>query len=128
MRKTLWTIALALITSVAFVSGVMAQQKSAPTTPMASAPAKMEKFSGMIDRVDAARKEIVVKKDNDLKTFSWGDSTKFMQGKKDLSFTDLKEGMNVTVRYKEEGGKLTAERVNVGKLKTSAKKSTKKSY
>ncbi len=128
MRKTALTIALALITSMAFASGVMAQQKSAPTTPMASAPAKMEKFSGTVDRLDAARKEIVVKKDNDLKTFSWGDGTKFIEGKKALSFNDLKEGMNVTVQYKEEGGKLTAERVNVSKPKTSAKKSTEKGY
>ncbi len=128
MRKTLLTVLLALITSMAFVSGVLAQQKSAPTTPMASAPVKMEKFSGTVDRVDAARKEIVVKKDHDLKTFSWSDSTKFMEGKKNLAFADLKEGMNVTVQYKEEGGKLTAERVSMSKPKTSAKRSTEKSY
>ncbi len=128
MRKTILTIVLALITSMALAAGVMAQQKSAPTTPAASAAAKMEKFSGAVDRLDAARKEIVVKKGNDLKTFSWGDSTKFMEGKKALAFADLKEGMKVTIQYKEEGGKLTAERVNVSKPKTSAKKSTEKSY
>ena len=136
MKLTILAIAFALITSVAFVSGVIAQQQSTPPasreqSPPASTttPAKMEKFSGAIGRLDAARKEIVVKKGNDEKTFSWDDHTNFMEGSKERSFNDLKKGMNVTVQYKEEGGKFAAEKVTVSKPKTSAKKShTEKSY
>jgi len=119
MKKTLLAIAFALITSVAFVSGVMAQQSSPPAAQSApSAPAKMAKFSGTLEKVDEAAKEIVVKKGSDERTFSFGDQTKFMQGKKALSFSDLKKGEHVFVRFKTEGDKLTAEKVYVS-MKTS---------
>ena len=119
MKKTLFAVVFALMTSVAFISGVMAQQSSPPAAQGApSAPAKMEKFSGTLEKVDEAAKEIVVKKGSDEKTFSFGDQTKFMQGKKVLSFSDLKQGEHVSVRYKTEGTKLTAEKVYVS-MKTS---------
>ncbi len=121
MKKTALAMAFALVTSVAFVSGVMAQQSSPPAAPSApSAPVKMEKFSGTIEKVDEAAKEIVLKKGKEEKTFSWGDQTKFMQGKKQLTFSDLKKGERVSVQYKMEGNKLTAEKVNVS-VKTAKK-------
>ncbi len=121
MKRTILAMAFALVMSVAFVSGVMAQQSSPPAGQSApSAPAKMEKFSGTIEKIDQAAKEIVVKKGTEERTFSWGDRTKFMQGKKELAFGDLKQGERVSVAYKKEGDKLTAERVYV-KLKTTAK-------
>ncbi len=126
MKKSLFAIAFALVTSIAFVSGVMAQQSSPPATQSAaSAPAKakLEKFSGTLEKVDEAAKEIVVKKGSDEKTFFWGDRTKFMQGKKELSSSDLKKGEHVSVRYKMEGDKLTAEKVYVSMKTTSQKKS-----
>ena len=129
MKRTILAIAFALLTSVAFVSGVMAQQstppaaQSAPSAPAKSAPAKMEKFYGTIEKIDQAAKEIVVKKGSNEKTFSLGDQTKFMQGKKELSFSDLKTGEHVSVRYKTEGNKLTAEKVSVSTKSTSQKKS-----
>ncbi len=128
MKRTIFATAFALLISVAFVSGVMAQQstppatQNAPSAPAKSAPAaKMEKFYGTIEKVDQAAKEIVVKKGNDEKTFSFGDQTKFMQGKKELAFSDLKKGERVSVQFKKEGDKLTAEKVSV-KMKTSAQK------
>ncbi len=121
MKKTILAMAFALVTSVAFVSGVMAQQSSPPAAPSApSAPVKMEKFSGTIEKVDEAAKEIVLKKGKEEKTFSWGDQTKFMQGKKQLTFSDLKKGERVSVQYKMEGNKLTAEKVTVS-AKTAKK-------
>ena len=121
MKKTIVAIAFALMTGVAFVSAVMAQQQSAPAAT-ASTPGKLEKFSGAIERLDDVKKEVVVKKGNNEMTFSWGDQTKFMQGKKEVSSTDLKKGEHVTVQYKKEGEKLTAEKVKVSKPKTVSKK------
>ncbi len=121
MKKTILAMAFALVTSFAFVSGVMAQQSSPPAAPSApSAPVKMEKFSGTIEKIDEAAKEIVLKKGKEEKTFSWGDQTKFMQGKKQLAFSDLKKGERVSVQYKMEGNKLTAEKVTVS-VKTAKK-------
>ncbi len=121
MKKTVLAMAFALVTSVAFVSGVMAQQSSPPAASSApSAPAKMEKFSGTIEKIDQAAKEIVLKKGKEEKTFSWDDQTKFMQGKKQLAFSDLKKGERVSVQYKAEGNKLTAEKVTVS-VKTAKK-------
>ncbi len=121
MKKTVLAMAFALVTSVAFVSGVMAQQSSPPAASSApSAPAKMEKFSGTIEKIDQAAKEIVLKKGKEEKTFSWDDQTKFMQGKKQLAFSDLKKGEHVSVQYKAEGNKLTAGKVTVS-VKTAKK-------
>lgn len=117
-------MAIALALSMTFISGVMAQQASPPSsTPSApaNAPAKLEKFSGTIERVDAAGKEIVVKNGKKEMTFSSGDQTKFMEGKKELSFTDLTKGMHVTVQYKKAGEKRAAEKVNVSMAKTAHK-------
>ena len=127
MKRTIFAMAFALLVSVAFVSGVMAQQstppatQSAPSAPAKSAPAKMDKFRGTIEKIDPAAKEIVVKKGNDEKTFSFGDQTKFMQGKKELASSDLKKGEHVSVHFKKEGDKLTAEKIYV-KMKTTAQK------
>ncbi len=127
MKRTIFAMAFAVVMSVAFVSGVMAQQynppaaQSAPSAPAKSAPAKMDKFRGTIEKIDPAAKEIVVKKGKEEKTFSFGDQTKFMQGKKELAFSDLKKGERVFVQFKKEGDKLTAEKVSV-KMKTTAQK------
>lgn len=121
MKKTILSIVFALVTGVAFVCAVMAQQQSAPAAT-ASAPAKLEKFSGVIEKLDEAKKEVIVKAGNNEMTFSWGDQTKFMQGKKEVFCADLKKGEHVTVQYKKEGEKLTAEKVKVSKPKTVSKK------
>lgn len=118
--RTLLASILALVLSVAFISGVMAQQeqKSAPSGT-APASAALEKFSGTVEKIDAAKKEIVVKKGGEQKSFVWSDHTKFMQEDKAMSFSDLKKGMDVTVAYKKEGTKSTVERIDFSKPKTS---------
>ncbi len=119
MKRTLWIIGFSLLMSVAFFSGVIAQQSK--PAPAASAPAAgLERFSGAIEKIDSAKKEIFVKKGTEEKSFLYSDQTKFVQGDKELSFTDLKKGMDVTVAYKKEGVKLTAERVDVSMSKTSS--------
>jgi outer membrane lipoprotein-sorting protein len=58
MKKMI--LLVVMLTLVAFVSGVMAQQKPAPEKT-AAAPAKLEKFSGAIEKVDEMAKAIDVK-------------------------------------------------------------------
>ncbi len=112
--------------SMVFVSGVMAQQKPAASPPAAAAPApeKIEKFSGTVEKVDPGTKEVVVQMKKEKLTFSTGDKTKVTEGTKDLAFGDLKAGQKVSVQYKKEGDKLTAESISVSAPK--AKKTAKK--
>ncbi len=132
MKKTLMT-AIVLATALAFGAGVMAQQASSPT-PASSAPAsapapaatspapKPEKFHGVVGKVDEATKEVVVRFHKDKLTFSTDNSTKFTEGKKPISFGDLKKGMRAYVTYKKEGEKLMAETFKVSHPKPMAKK------
>ncbi len=106
--------------SVAFVSGAMAQQKPAPaTTPQET---KLEKFSGVIEKVDEATKDVLVQLHKEKMTFSMGDKTKIIEGKKELPFTDLKKGMWASVEYQKEGNKLLAQSISVSMPKVEAKK------
>jgi hypothetical protein len=132
MKKLI--LLVAMLTLVAFVSGVMAQQKPAPapakpaTTPApAPAPAaKIEKFSGAIDKVDEMAKAIVVKgkvkKEEKMMTFSVDDKTKITKGKASLSFADLKKDMHVSVEYKKDGDKMIAAAIKVSAPKAAPKK------
>ena len=56
MKKTILMSIVALAVSVAFVSGVMAESKPAPQETTAQ-EAKLEKFSGVVEKVDEATKE-----------------------------------------------------------------------
>ena len=122
MKKTILMGIIALAVSVAFVSGVMAQQKPAPAA--AAQEMKLEKFSGAIEKVDEATKDVLVQLHKEKMTFSMGDHTKIMEGKKELPFTDLKKGMWASVEYKKEGNKLIAESISVSMPKVTAKKET----
>lgn len=64
-----------LTVSVIFVPAVMAveQQSPASAAPTAS---KFEKFKGVVERVDEAKKDIVVKSDKEEMTFSLTDKTR----------------------------------------------------
>ncbi len=124
MKKTILISILALAISVAFVSGVMAQQKPAPVQTPATQESKLEKFSGVIEKVDEATKDVVVQFHKDKMTFSLGDHTKIVEGKKELPFNELKKGMWASLEYKKEGDKLMAETINVSMSKVSAKKET----
>jgi hypothetical protein len=122
MKKTILMSLVTLAISVALVSGVMAQQKPAParvTTPQES---KLEKFNGVVEKIDEATKDVVVQFHKEKMTFSLGDHSKIMEGKKELPFTDLKKGMWASVEYKKEGDKLMAESISVSMPKVMAKK------
>jgi pyruvate dehydrogenase E2 component (dihydrolipoamide acetyltransferase) len=133
MKRMIFIVAV--LTLVVFVSGAMAQQKPAPAKPAgtpapapaksaatpapAAAPApaapekvKIEKFSGVIEKVDEMAKAIEVKgkvkKEEKTMTFATDDKTKITKGKADLAFADLKKGMEVKVDFKKEGEKLIA--------------------
>jgi uncharacterized alpha/beta hydrolase family protein len=116
---------------VAFVSGVMAQQKPATTpapAPKAAAleKVKLEKFSGTIEKVDEMAKAIdvkrKVKKEEKVLTFATDDKTKITKAKKDMPFADLKQGMRVSVTYKKDGDKMAAVSIKVAAPKSAPKK------
>jgi len=115
MKKTI--LLAALITLVAFVSGVMAQGKPATTPAPAStksAPAApSEKFSGKIRSLDEKAKSIVVAEGKTEKTFVIVESTKITKGKDAGALADLKAGLNVAIEAKKEGDKLIAVTINV---------------
>jgi hypothetical protein len=135
MKKTI--LLVALFTMVAFVSGVMAQQKpaaapakaagtAAPAPAPAKAPAtekaaKVEKFAGMVEKVDEAAKAVVVKGKKDEKTFVINDKTTIMKGGKDMPLTDLKKGMNVSLEYKKDGDKMVAVAIKAAAPKAAPK-------
>jgi len=140
MKKKI--LLVALFTMVAFVSGVMAQQKpaaapakaagtAAPAPAPAKAPApekaaKVEKFAGMVEKVDEAAKAVVVKGKKDEKTFVIDDKTKIMKGGKDMPLADLKKGMNVSLEYKKDGDKMVAVAIKAAAPKAAPKEKKEK--
>ncbi len=119
MKRTVLTGLFALMISLAFVSGVMAQQKPAATPAPAAQHSKLEKFSGTVEKVDMAKKEVFVRQGKEEMTFSLGEKAKIMEGKKELSLNDLKKGTKVSVEYTKEGTKLIAESLSVGPMHVS---------
>ncbi len=144
MKKVL-IVAVALLTMLAFVSGVMAQEKKAapapapaPAAPEKAAPAAPEKakaekpkaakgakFSGTVAAFDAAAKTLKVKGKEKEMDFAVADDAK-IKG-------DVKEGAKVTVAYKKDGDKNVATAISVasakkakGEKKAAAPKEEKK--
>ena len=133
MKKLI--LVVALLTMVAFVSGVMAQGKPAPTpapakpavtaAPAPAKPAKAEKYSGTVDKVDEAAKAIVIKGKKDEKTIVIDEKTKITKSGKEMAFADLKKGMNVSVEYKKDGDKMVATAVKAAAPKAAKEKAEK---
>jgi len=131
MNRSILTSLFVVALSVLFVSGVMAQQTTAP------APTKenlekfgeknfekflgkkdnFEKFGGKIEKVDPSTKEVVVQGKDKTMTFSVGDKTKIKEGEKEASFSDLKAGERIFVLYAKEGNKLMAEAISIAHTK-----------
>lgn len=128
MKRTILMGIFALMVSVAFVSGAMAQQKPAATPAPAAQQSKLEKFSGTVEKVDSAKKEVFVKMNKEEMTFTLGEKAKIMEGKKELSLNDLKKGTNVSVEYTKEGNKLIAESINVSPMNVSQASKTEKKW
>jgi Cu/Ag efflux protein CusF len=111
MNKIVFGLVVLMV--LAFVSGSMAQPKPAP----APEKPKMEKFRGVIEKVDEAAKTVEVKgrqrKEEKTLTFATDDKTKILRVKKELALADLKDGMHVFVGYKKEGDKMIAALIKV---------------
>jgi len=107
---------------VIFAAAVMAVENKAPASPEATPAPSLEKYSGVVERVDVAKKDFSVKSGKEEMTFSWTDKTKITEGKKTLSFADLKKGQEVSVEYKKEGNKSVAEMISVSAPKTMGMK------
>jgi hypothetical protein len=120
LKKTLKMSFVALAVSAAFASAGMAQQRPATPQP-APAQAKMEKFNGVVEKVDPANQEFVAQFHKETMAFSVGENTKFMEGSRNLPFGDLKKGMWANVEYQKEGTKWVANRVNVSMPKAETK-------
>ncbi len=126
MKKMI--LLVTLLTLVVFVSGAMAQQKPAPApAPAPAAPAKeekpkIEKFTGVVEKVDEMAKAVVVKDKKGEKTFAVDDKTKITKGGNDMPFAELKKGMNVSVEYKKDGEKLVAVAIKAATPKAAPKK------
>jgi hypothetical protein len=114
MAKAILIPILALMTGVVFIGGVWGQKN-----PQSGA------FSGTITKVDMTNKEIVVQNSDGEMTFQWNNETKvngFPVEKGGLVSGNLKEGMKVTVLYREGDQNRVANRIDV---KTSKPKTLK---
>ena len=112
---TLGIVAVAL----AFAAPVRGEE------PAATKPEKPKRhvFTGMIASVDATAGSVVVKKDQDSKTFKVGEKTKYSTvDKKDAALADLKVGEKVTVAYTEDGAVLMAHKIAPPESKKKDKK------
>jgi len=119
MKKTILMSIVALAVSVGFISVAMALQKPAPAAT--AQETKLEEFHGVIEKVDEATKDVLVQFHKEKLTFSMDDKTKITEGKKELSFADLKNGMWASVEYKKEGNKLMTESISVSMPRMEAK-------
>jgi hypothetical protein len=143
MKKVL-IVAVALLTMLAFVTGVMAQEKKPAPAPEKAAPEKAApaapekapkaekakapkaaKFSGTVAAFDAAAKTLKVKGKDKEMDFAVADDAK-IKG-------DVKEGAKVSVSYKKDGDKNVATAISVasakkakGEKKAAAPKEEKK--
>ena len=112
---------MVLAVSVIFAAAIMAAEQKVPASATPAAP-KLEKYSGVIERVDVARKDFSVKSGKEEMTFSLSDKTKITEGKKTLALAGLKKGQEVTVEYTKEGNKSVADMVSVSAPKTTGMK------
>jgi hypothetical protein len=113
MKRTILMSIVALAISVAFVSLGFAQQQSSPTPAATASVSKVERFNGVIVKVDEAMKDALVQFHKEKMTFSLGDQTKIFEGTKALTINDLKKGLWASIEYRKEGNKLVADTVHV---------------
>ena len=124
MKKVI--LLVALLTFVAFVSGAVTQQKSAPTKPATAENPKLQKFSGLIEKFDELANTIEVKgrvkEEQKTLAFAINEKTKITKDKATLPLADLKEGTHVSVRYKKDGEKMVAAAIKVSEPMAPPKK------
>jgi len=124
MKRMIFLVAL--LTLVVFVSGAMAQQKSASTKTATGEKPKLQKFSGVIEKCDEMAKTIEVKgkvnKKQKTLNFAIDDKTKITKAKAALTLADLKEGTHVSIQYEKDGEEMVAVAIKVSEPKAPSKK------
>jgi len=111
MVRTMLTI-LVFAFSVIFVASATAAEQEATASAIRT-ESRFGMYGGVVERVDVAKRDFSVKSGNKEITFSLSDGAKITEGKKTLSFADLKKGQEVTVEYTEEGTEPVADIVRV---------------
>ncbi len=77
-------------------------------------PPRSTTVSEIITKVDLANPEIVVRNNEGERIFHWNEETKINgPGEKGLILEDLKEGMMVTVLYREGDRNRVANRIDI---------------
>jgi hypothetical protein len=112
MKKTILITLVAFVATVAFASVVMAKYGAAVQSASAQ-ESKLERFSGVIEKVDKANKDIQVQFLRDKKTFFLDKNTKIIESNVVLPSSDLKKEMWALVEYKKIGNKRVAEVIQV---------------
>jgi hypothetical protein len=137
MKKML--LLVTLLAWVSIVSVAIAIQKPAPdpapAAPVSTEPVKpmmekkiekIDKFSGLIEKVDEMGKAIIVRgkmmKEEKTLTFAINDKTKITKGKTTMTLGDLKKDMQVSIEYKKEMNKMIAVTIEVSVPKDAPKK------
>jgi hypothetical protein len=115
MKKIFCGVALLL---VAFVSGTMAfPQPGWAPAPEKTVAEKKEKFTGVIEKVDAIGNAIVVRglvlKEEKTLTFVVSSKTDIRKGTIQLRMGDLKRAKQIVVEYQEEKNSLSALSIEV---------------
>ena len=126
---------LILFILVVFAASAAAQQQkhaqastpaTAPTAPVKEEKPKIEKFLGVIEKVDEMARTIEVrvkvKKEEKLVTFRTDDKIRITRGGKEMSLAELKKGMAVSVEYRKDGDRRVAVAVKVSAPKAGPKK------
>jgi len=121
VKRAMLTV-MALAISVIFVAAVMAAEQKAPAPAPATPAPTFEKYSGVVEKVDEAKKDFSVKSGKGAMMFSWTNRTKATEGSKEFSFAELKKGQEVTVEYTKEANKSVAQSVSVSPPKTMGMK------
>jgi hypothetical protein len=112
MRKGLGLTALLITASLVLVGGGWGEKNSTPGV-----------FSGTIAKMDLAAKGIVVRNNEAEMTFQWNSKTRVKgAGGEELNLGDLKEGVMVTVLYREESRNRVANRIDVKRMNSKALK------
>lgn len=126
---------MVLIVVVAFALIVVVRQHKQPQVPASvSAPAvpakddepKIEKFLGVIEKVDETARTIdvkgKVKKQEKVLVFPTDDQIRITRAGMDMSLAELKKGMAVSVEYRKDGDKVIAVAVKVSAPKAGPRK------
>ena len=120
---------------VVFAVIVVAQQQKqtqgptsapAPTLPVKEDKPKIEKFLGVIEKIDELARTIdvkgKVKKEEKVVTFPTDDKIRITRAGKEMSLAELKKGMSVSVEYKKEGDRVVTVAVKVSAPKAGPTK------